>query len=83
MKVCDHMKKCCNICHTPIDDENRIIIDNSNTFYHRHCFNFTIDNYCKISEIGTFKNIKKKYSLLKYKVVLHTKHYAQKAKKMG
>ena len=29
MKECDHMTKCCNICHTPIEDENSIIMDNS------------------------------------------------------
>lgn len=72
-KVDDHMKKCCNICHTPIDDENKIIVDNSNTFYHRHCYNFTIDNYCKVEMVCTFKNIKKKFSSLKNKVVDYTK----------
>lgn len=77
------MKKCCTICHTLIEDENNIIIDNSNTFYHRHCFHFTMDNFDKISEIGTLKNIKKKYTGLKKKLVLHSKKCPQKAKKIG
>jgi hypothetical protein len=83
MKVCDHMSKCCNICHTPIEDENSIIMDNSNAFYHRHCFHFTMENYCKVEMICTFKNIKEKYSSLKNKVVLYTKNHAQPTKKIG
>lgn len=64
MKVCDHMTKFCNICHTPIDDENRIVMDNSYHFFHRHCYHFTMENYCEILEMCSFKNVKEKYSFL-------------------
>jgi hypothetical protein len=55
------MTKFCKICNAPLVDENTVVIDNSYTFSHRHCFHFTMENYCKILEIGTFKNIKEKY----------------------
>lgn len=51
----------CKICNAPLVDENTVVIDNSYTFSHRHCFQFTMENYCKILEIGTFKNINEKY----------------------
>lgn len=55
------MTKFCMVCNTPLVDENTVVIDHSYTFSHRHCFHFTMENYCKILEIGTYKNIKDKY----------------------
>jgi hypothetical protein len=58
------MTKCCKICCAPIEDENSIVMDHSYHFYHRHCFQLTMENYCEILEIGTYKNVKEKYSFL-------------------
>jgi hypothetical protein len=54
----------CMICHSPIENENSVIMDHSNNVYHRHCFHLTMENYSEILEIGTFKNVKEKYSFI-------------------
>jgi ribosomal protein S26 len=77
------MTICCNICHAPINDENSIIMDKSYTVYHRNCFCVTMDNYCKIVEIGSLENMKKKYSFLNDKVVKPTAIHTQPFKKIG
>ena len=58
------MNICCNTCHAPLNDDNSIIMTNSHILYHKNCFHFTIENYCTILEIGSFRNIKEKYSSL-------------------
>jgi hypothetical protein len=58
------MTKCCKICYSPIEDENSIVLDHSYDVFHRHCFHPTKENYCNILAIGTFKNVKEKYSFL-------------------
>lgn len=75
MKECDVMTICCNICHTPINDNNSIVMNNSYTFYHRHCFNFTMENYCEILEICSFKNIKEKYSFFNDEAITGTANH--------
>ena len=66
MKVCGSMANCCKICHIPIEDENNVI-KCSNNVYHRHCYNFTIDNYCDVDRICKFKNIKSLFTSSKGK----------------
>ena len=63
------MNICCNTCHAPINDDNSIIMTNSHIFYHRNCFQFTMESYCTVQAICSFKNIKEKYFSLNDKSV--------------